>query len=124
MPLVIFLNKSTPMPYDILISLILQDLRHNQLLLELEGRGLDLELHYLDLMTPIGRLMGLPADGIPDEFADVYTAFMNQAGRYPVSGRGEGLMGLAENCLASLRAICANHRKFEEESQDLGRVGA
>lgn len=93
------------MPHDILISLILQDLRHNQLLLELEGRGLDLELHYLDLMTPIGRLMGLPADGIPDEFADMYTAFMNQAGQYPVTGRGEGLMELAEKCYATLKAI-------------------
>lgn len=85
---------------NLIIHLLLQDLRHTQLLLLLEKEGRDMEAHYLDIVLVVSRLMG--AEEVSDQFVSLYVWFMDEAANYPVAGRGESLQELAEQCYTML----------------------
>lgn len=57
---------------ELIIYLIRQDLRQMQLLNHLKKGGMDVEMHYSDIMTIVGRMMGLPEKGISDQFSGLY----------------------------------------------------
>lgn len=80
----------------LIVHLLLQDLRHTQLLLLLEKEERDMEEHYLDIMQVVSRLMGV--EEVSDQFVSLYVWFMDEAANYPVAGRGESLRQLAEQC--------------------------
>lgn len=89
---------------SLLTHLILQDLRHHQLILLLESEGRDTELHHLDILSTVAALMGLPEQEITDQFAGIYTSYLEEAGRYEVTGRGDSLLHLARQCYTLLVA--------------------
>jgi hypothetical protein len=89
---------------DLIIYLIRQDLRQMQLLRQLEKSGMDIELHYSDIMTVVGVMMGLPDKGISDQFSAVYNSFMDEAEKFEIDGTGSKLTILAGKCYHTLKS--------------------
>lgn len=89
---------------DLIIYLVRQDLRQMQLLRQLEKGGMDIELHYSDIMTVVGQMMGLPEKGISDQFSAVYNSFMDEAEKFEIDGTGSKLSILAGKCYHTLKS--------------------
>jgi len=94
---------------ELIISLILQDLRHYQLTAALAKVGLDADLHDLEIMEAVAELMGIARDGISDQWGELYFSYVHRAPDYDVSIRGRSLEFLAEECydvlVACMRAL-------------------
>lgn len=88
---------------ELIIELILQDLKHNQLILGLDRLNLDAGYcHYLDIMDLIQRLMEV-SDDLIDEFSATYMASMHRSLDFPISRSGEELRPLAMECYEDLK---------------------
>lgn len=101
---------------DLIIYLIRQDLRQMQLLRQLEKGGMDIELHYSDIMTVVGQMMGLPEKGISDQFAAVYNSFMDEAEKFEIDGTGSKLTILAGKCYHTLKSCIEIERRASPEA--------
>ena len=76
---------------ELVIEMILQDLKHNQLVLGLDRLNLDAGYcHYLGILDLIQRLMGIPNE-LMDDFSAIYMAFMQRGLEFPISRSGEEL---------------------------------
>jgi len=63
---------------ELITELILQDLKHNQLVVGLDRLNLDAGCyHYLGILDLIQKLMGVP-DKLMDEFAATYMDYMQR----------------------------------------------
>jgi hypothetical protein len=88
---------------DLIICLIQQDLKHNQLIRGLRHMGLDDQgLHSLDLLSIVARLMDLPENTAAEQWQDIYGGFMSEAHKIPCSDLGEELWPVAEACYLAL----------------------
>lgn len=88
---------------QLIIELILQDLKHNQLVLGLDRLNLDAGYcHYLGILDLIQRLMSVP-DELMDEFTATYMGYMQGCLEFPISRSGEELRVLASECYDRLR---------------------
>lgn len=89
---------------NLIISLIQQDLKHNQLTKGLLQIGLDHGGDYdLDILSIVAKLMGVPEENIGNRWIDIYVGFMCEANKIEVSTRGENLFLLAEKCYELLK---------------------
>ncbi len=87
----------------LILELIQQDLKHNQLTTGLRHLGLDDSgLHCLDILSIVAVLMEIPEGEILDSWGTVYTNLMNESYKYEVSDLGEELKPLAEKCFNQL----------------------
>ncbi len=90
---------------DLIIELILQDLKHNQLIFGLERLNLDAGYcHYLGILDLIQRLMGIPEE-LVDDFSTSYMSYMQRCLEFPITRSGEELRQLAVECYDNLRAL-------------------
>jgi len=90
---------------DLIISLIQQDLKHNQLVLGLDNIGLQAgEKHHLELLNVVYDLMKVP-ESAEMSWGMTYTNYMNKALRYRIQTTSEGLRQQAELCYAHLQCI-------------------
>ncbi len=88
---------------ELIIELILQDLKHNQLVVGLEKLNLDAGYcHYLGILDLIQKLMGV-SDVLMDDFSATYMGYMQRCMEYPISRSGEELRVLARECYDSLK---------------------
>jgi hypothetical protein len=88
---------------ELIIELILQDLKHNQLIQGLDRLALDAGYcHYLGLLDLIQKLMGVP-DKLMDEFTTIYMASMDRCLEFPISKSGEELRPLANGCYVLMK---------------------
>jgi len=88
---------------ELIIELVLQDLKHNQLGLGLDRLNLDAGYcHYLGILDLIQKLMEVPEESM-DDFTATYMASMNRSLEFPISRSGEELRSLARECYDSLR---------------------
>ena len=88
---------------ELIIQLIEQDLRHNQLVLGLNKMELDSAGFYeLEISRIIGRLMGIPFGRLDDHWGDIYDSFMEQSLHYPVKEAKSRFKTLAEACYNQL----------------------
>lgn len=88
--------------------LILQDMRHYQLILLLERLqlpGVDIENHHLDLAGVLAQLLGLPRAQVPDAWMDVYLQYLSRAAGFPITGNGAPLRSLAQECFAEMQRM-------------------
>ena len=84
---------------DIIVQLIQQDLKHNQLTQGLLKIGLDQGgLHDLDILSVVAQLMGVPKEKVDGRWFDIYISFMCEADKLELSDRGENLIPLAQKC--------------------------
>ncbi len=88
---------------ELIIELIHQDLKHNQLILGLDRLNLDAGYcHFLGIMDLIQKLMGVSDDEM-DEFSAIYMATMHRSLEFPISRSGEELRILATECYEKLK---------------------
>ena len=92
---------------QLIISLIQQDLKHNQLTTGLAKLGLDPDVHSLEIVEVVARLMGVEKGDVSDQWAKIYFSFLDQAYRFKISERAEELKPLAEECY-DLLVACQN----------------
>ncbi|MFO7823959.1 MAG: hypothetical protein R6V72_08465 [Cyclobacterium sp.] len=89
----------------LIIELILQDLKHNQLILGLDRLNLDAGYcHYLGILDLIQRLMGIPEEFM-DDFSTTYVGYMQRCLEFPITRSGEELRELAVEGYEDLRAM-------------------
>ena len=96
---------------ELIISLIQQDLKHNQLTTGLTLIGHDSEIYSLEIVDIVAQLMGIDKDEISDQWADIYFSFFDQAHHYEVSEKALELKVLATRCFEKLAAIM-EYEKF------------
>lgn len=95
---------------EIAVRLILKDLKRAQLVTGLRRLEFSTEIHETDLLEFVLLFMGVepePGEVFPeviDDLNEVYCNFLDQAVHFPVSGRGENLRTLAEQCYKNVAA--------------------
>lgn len=90
---------------ELIKTLILQDLKHCQLLFGLDKLNLDAGYcHFLSILDLIAKLMEISADDV-NGFNETYMMFMDRCMDYPLSTMGEELKPLAEECYLALTEI-------------------
>lgn len=83
---------------ELIIELIRQDLKHNQLIKGLDNLSLDAgHLHHLGIMGLVKQLMEVPVH-LENDFLDTYMGYMDRCIAYPISSLGEELRELAKEC--------------------------
>lgn len=86
----------------LITELILQDMRHYQLVFKLEAEDIAMEEHDSNIVEVVAELMGLLPKSSSDQFVSLYISYMEQAHTHPVCGTGRHLMPLAMQCYQSL----------------------
>lgn len=90
----------------LIIRLLVNDMKHEQLLTGLHRLGFESDLHGSNLCDVVAELMGKRRGMQGEEWQTLYVQFMEKAGSYTITGNGHNLLPLAEQCyecLASLR---------------------
>ena len=93
-------NKKT-----LIIQLLIQNMKNEQLLAALGSRGFDAAPHTLDLSGMVCRLMGTPEENMSIDWFKLYMAYLKKAAALPLGGSCEGFISLAEECYAELVAM-------------------
>jgi hypothetical protein len=94
----------------LIVYLILQEMKHHQLINALENAGLQPDLHTISLLEVIQPLLGVPTPNdkqfpvITDELSELYNSWIEQAGNYRISMTSKHLKPLAEQCYQALVA--------------------
>lgn len=90
---------------DLILQLIQQDLKHNQLTEGLRQIGLDdYGIYCLDIQPMVARLMGIEKEQVSDRWTEIYGSFMDHAHQTKISDRGEELIPVAQKCYEMLLA--------------------
>lgn len=91
---------------ELIISLIHQDLQHSQLLYGLDNLGLDgSEVHFLEIMGIVAKLMNVPNGKINDNWGEMYTEFMKESVSFEITSKGEALKPFAKVCYVQLQSL-------------------
>jgi len=99
---------------DLILQLIHQDLKHNQLTGGLRKLGFDdFGLHSLNISPIVARLMGMPKEETQDLWDNVYVGFLDVAHQYKVTDLGKELKPLAEKCYEMLVACQENESRMD-----------
>jgi hypothetical protein len=102
---------------DLILQLIQQDIKHNQLTEGLRQLGLDDNgLHCLDILTIVARLMDIPKGKVQDRWAEIYGSFLDETHKHPVSDLGEELKPVAEKCYEMLLACTEIENRINSKS--------
>lgn len=92
----------------LLIDLIQQDLKHNQLIIGLDKIGLEgSEIHNLRILEMVSKLMKVPK-ALQEDWTNAYMLCMEESVNYQITNRGESLKPLAEVCYLKLKSIIRN----------------
>ena len=80
----------------IIKALILEDLRHNQLLYGLEKLQINMDEHHLCLLDVIAALLGV--EEVSNELGAIYLGFMQSSVESKIKPLGKNLKPIAEEC--------------------------
>ena len=90
---------------EIIQDLILQDLKHNQLIIGLDKIGLEgSEMHNLRILEMVAELMKVPKT-LQEDWTNAYMLCMEESVNYQITNRGESLKPLAEVCFNRLKQL-------------------
>ena len=90
---------------EIIQDLILQDLKHNQLIIGLDKIGLEgSEMHNLRILEMVSKLMKVPKP-LQEDWTNAYMLCMEESVNYQITNRGESLKPLAEVCYNRLKQL-------------------
>jgi hypothetical protein len=92
---------------DLTVHLILQDMRHFQLISTLEKAGFDSDHMVLDIAEVVAGMMGLSAEAITDQWLDTYMGYLDEATEYDMLMPVTKLRVLAEACYDELAGMAA-----------------
>lgn len=93
---------------ELVIYLIVQDLKHNILVLGLERMRLSgTEYYDLDIVSVVAKLMGLEKEKITDDWLNVYHKYMLEASKLEINHKVLGIEKVATDCYYSLLELSA-----------------
>jgi len=92
----------------IIERIMLEDFRHNQLIIGLEKLGMNVDVLNLNLLTIIGYL--LDTECVSNEMSDLYVDYLSKAAELPIEDLGKNLKPLVRECLAEVLE-CAQKEK-------------
>ena len=87
---------------NLIIRLIQQDMKHQQLVETICRAGFETDTHFLGILNIVAELMGQPQGHVPEAWAETYMDYLGRAQQYPISPLGEPLRCLAEECFSAL----------------------
>ena len=85
-----------------IIKLIAQDMKHEQLIGSLKKLGFERDLHDLNIIDMVARLMGIPKNKMTWDWTDIYMHYLSKVMEFEITGTGKNLLPLAEKCYESL----------------------
>lgn len=88
---------------EIIIELIVQDLRYNQYTAALRKLGIEIYSFELDFVTITMKLLGIQE--CTDEWLELYVSFLNRCEEFDMIPLGKNLYPLAEECYNALIKI-------------------
>ena len=101
-------------PKEIIISLIIEEMRFNQRLAAL--RKLDVEVYFdLGLMNIVANLMGISQENITDSWMELYVTELSKCESFPIEPLGKNLYGLAVEFYETLKNF-----NFLKHNDDVG----
>jgi hypothetical protein len=101
---------------DLIIQILRQDLRYNQLLLGLESLEIDLRDHYdITCNRIVSNLMGISDDSVPEQWWDLYTKLMEESINEPISKEGDAMLRMAEYCYAKLLSFVEINKVLQSD---------
>lgn len=104
-------------PKDLLTLLILQDMRHHQLISLLAKAGLDHDLHDLQIMEIVTEMMGITETSpLRDQWGELYYTFLERSTGYEITKLGRTLETLAGECYETLVACAEMAGKLKSRS--------
>lgn len=90
---------------ELIIHLIVQDMRHFQLITRLEKAGFDSDMQMLSISTVVAALMGIPNGDMDDCWLNSYMDLLELAAGFEMEGTGKNLQPLAELCYNKLERL-------------------
>lgn len=93
---------------SLIIKILVQDMKHEQLINGLKDLGFESDLHGLELVSIVAELMGAPELKSNSEWFDGYMNFLSMADQYEITGNGRNLIPLAETCYMYLKKCVQN----------------
>jgi len=88
---------------QLVIQLIIQDMKHEQLVGGLQQLGFQTDLHGSDISAIVAQLLGISENNITNDWLDVYMSFIRQSRQYTITDTGTSLLSLAETCYGFLK---------------------
>ena len=89
----------------LITALLLQDMKHNQLVLGIEQLGfVSDDYHTLQIYDIVAELMGLQPGKISNKWSDIYLSYMKKVVHYDIEPMGKNLVSLAKECYQKLLA--------------------
>ena len=82
---------------ELIIQLIQQDMKHQQLVEYICKAGFETDLHGLDLLHIVAALMGITGE-IPERWTEIYMDCLGNTVHYPIAGSSQAFRALAEEC--------------------------
>jgi hypothetical protein len=104
------------MELNIIVQLIIQDMKNHQLLNGMEklGFGTENDFHTTNILDIVAQLIGIPKHQLSDDWCQTYMDFIIQAGKYEITSLGENLQPLAEASYAILVSL-AKREQWKSE---------
>lgn len=90
---------------QLIIRLLVCDMKHEQLLAGLQQLGFESDLHGTPLSNVVAELMGVSTLPAKEAWLQRYMDFLAQAAGQKLSGDGKSLLPLAEQCYAALQHV-------------------
>jgi hypothetical protein len=82
---------------ELITRIILQDLKHNQLIKPIRDLGFDDSgVFSLDLLSIVAEMLEIPEEKVSEQWVSVYNDLMDRADNFPISDLGTELRPLAE----------------------------
>lgn len=104
---------------QLIIELLMQDMKHEQLIDGLYKLGFSSDLHGLNISGVVAELLGIKEDDIDSEWFEIYMDFLSQAKHYEICGTGKNLRPLAETCYTFLTSQLQQELAEKEEQESL-----
>lgn len=100
---------------QLIIELLVQDMKHEQLIDGLYKLGFSSDLHGLNISGVIAELLGIKEADISWDWFEIYMDFVGQAKHYEICGTGNTLRPLAETCYTFLTSQLRRELAEKEE---------
>lgn len=100
---------------QLIIELIAQDMKHEQLIDGFYKLGFSSDLHGLNISGVVAELLGIKEENISWDWFEIYMDFLGQAKHYEITSTGKNLRPLAETCYLFLKLHLDKEQREKEE---------
>jgi len=101
---------------NLIIQLLIQNMKHEQLMKGLSRLGFHSEKYNMDLSGIVAELMGIPEIEMSWNWFYIYMDFLKKAGEYKTIDEGKNLLTLAETCYKQLTTCAQAEKENKKET--------